>query len=308
MNNYIYIFRDIVNEPIFQNEKLLQTLLFCKLVATVTDGRISSTGDYLNTGELQSNLKLHFDYKPYLQTLIDNKQIEPRGENLFVVDFYKEQRTTRGNKVKFPKSILRSEAWNKPELFRLYLYCYLMASYKDEPKNIPIGKTYTIKTQQAGTFFSGRNSIAEKLHEPPTTIRYRLKTLQRYGLIRLTPIFRNFTIITIVHYISAKPTQKNSTEPAKKNWPTVGLPLAHRSSTNGLPLAITNKNKEVLNKYKKNKTYVDFDFLKIIDFKKLEDYTGLTRNKIEDEARTFTSKNPKPTISDFNNHMMTKFT
>ncbi len=324
---FIYFYRDRLKDPIFQNDELLQTWVCCNILATYNDSRLACD-EVLTNGELLPKLPLPFPYKEHIKTLIKLKELEIRGNNLFVTKYKEEQRSDEGNKVKFPKSIKDNPIWCKPELFKLYFYCYLVSTYKDEFKKVQIGSSSTIKEQKTGTFISGRNSIAEKLCTPPSTIRSRLKILEKYGLIILKPVFKNFTYLSIVNYLTTvnkkiipvtntySSVSKYTIDKKKRSYdqhmkPQIkGQPEDNRynqqRTTESQPEDTINKDKEIKEnqKNKENKPIEDFDFFKNLDFKTIEEITKLPRTEIENYFRKYKSLNNGCNVSGFNNYLM----
>lgn len=196
-----------------------------------------------------------------------------------------------------------------------------MTTYQNSFINVQIGNNHTTIEQKTGTFISGRHSISKKLCVPPSTIRGRLKVLERHGLIILKPIHKNFTFISIVDYLTThnkktKPIthiykSANKDKPEKNNIKK-GQPEDNRRlnqrTTNELPMDIINKNKEdkEIQKNKENKHIEKFDFLKDEDFKRIQLLTGLSKTEIESECQNYFKSNKSISESGFYNYLMQK--
>ena len=87
-------------------------------------------------------------------------------------------------------------------LFRVFIWCILRANYKTKWVPIKVGKTgQKMIHVQRGTFLYGRDSAAEKLKLPPSTVRNRINRLEELGMIRVdSDKDRRYSVLTVVNY------------------------------------------------------------------------------------------------------------
>jgi biotin operon repressor len=96
-----------------------------------------------------------------------------------------------------PRIILDDPIFKEPFLFQLYYYCVLKANHED--KKIIFNERHILIKK--GSFISGRKVIANDLGINETTVRARLKSLQKCGYILLKPT-NKFTIVSVYNYES----------------------------------------------------------------------------------------------------------
>ena len=87
-------------------------------------------------------------------------------------------------------------------LFRVFIWCILRANYKTKWVPIKVGKTgQKMIHVQRGTFLYGRDSAADKLRLPPSTVRNRINRLEELGMIRVdSDKDRRYSVLTVINY------------------------------------------------------------------------------------------------------------
>ena len=146
--------------------------------------------------------------------------------------------------LKLHRKSLDSVVFANAELWKIWSWCLMRASYKTNHVPIQTGRGETVVTLEPGQFICGRNEAARALKMKPTTFRNRLAKLKKLGNIdtQTTP---HFSIITVRHW---ETYQNNTPEPQGKN----GQPMANQRPTNGQPMA-TNKKVKKVKKVEKKK-------------------------------------------------------
>jgi DNA-binding Lrp family transcriptional regulator len=93
--------------------------------------------------------------------------------------------------IKIHRKILDNGVFENGELLKVFVWCILRAN--TEPATV-----YGINLK-IGQFVTGRNSAAQELKIPPTTVYDRIKKLEQLKYIKLESNTKN-TIITVVNY------------------------------------------------------------------------------------------------------------
>ena len=83
------------------------------------------------------------------------------------------------------RKIMQSPVFKNPELYQLWSWCLLSASYKKRTVMVDIGGKKHGVTLKPGQLIYGRRSTAEALGANPSTTRHRLKKLEAMGLIKI---------------------------------------------------------------------------------------------------------------------------
>lgn len=91
---------------------------------------------------------------------------------------------------------VESMAFQNDGLWKVWTWCLMKASYKERWVPIKTGKGTTQVNIKSGQFIFGRKSASKVLNMKPTTIRSRIKILEKYGNID-TQNMTHYTIITI---------------------------------------------------------------------------------------------------------------
>jgi uncharacterized phage protein (TIGR02220 family) len=104
-----------------------------------------------------------------------------------------------GGYVKLFRKTLRSQVFANEGLFHLWVWCLLKASHKEEWVTMQTGSGQTEVKIGPGQFVYGRKAAAKELRAKPSTIRDRLKKLERIGNITTQPA-THFTIVSIVNW------------------------------------------------------------------------------------------------------------
>lgn len=114
-----------------------------------------------------------------------------------------------GGYVKLFRKTLRSQVFANEGLFHLWAWCLLKASHKEEWLMIQTGSGQTEVKIGPGQFVYGRKAAAKELRAKPSTIRDRMKKLERIGNITTQPA-THFTIVTIANWDSYQVLENES--------------------------------------------------------------------------------------------------
>jgi 5S rRNA maturation endonuclease (ribonuclease M5) len=109
---------------------------------------------------------------------------------------YQDNRITGEGKIWLYRKIIDSVVFKDPELFQLWIYCLTEANYKRTTANIKIGAEYRQITLDRGQFLFSLDRASKKTGQPPSSIRERLKKLEKMRNIRLEKV-EGRTLVTI---------------------------------------------------------------------------------------------------------------
>ncbi len=108
--------------------------------------------------------------------------------------------------VKLPREMMSSSIFEDADLWRLYTWCMMKASYKE--RDIVVNKQ--VVHIQPGQFIYGRKKAATLLDIAESTLYDWMKILEKLNLIRIEPK-NKFSIITVVGDVFAKDTDNRPT-------------------------------------------------------------------------------------------------
>ena len=98
-----------------------------------------------------------------------------------------------GNWIKLHRKIIDSRVFADADLLKIWLWCLCRASYRE--------RQFLGGTLQPGQFITGRHSASTELGIPPSTFLRRLKRLEQWDMIAITPS-NQYSIITILNWSS----------------------------------------------------------------------------------------------------------
>jgi len=89
--------------------------------------------------------------------------------------------------IKLHRKTLDSKIFADPYLFKIFSWCLLKASKKRETKTFSCGLGKITVEVKPGQFIYGRLAAAEELQMKPSSIRNRLKKIEKFGCINIYP-------------------------------------------------------------------------------------------------------------------------
>jgi len=101
--------------------------------------------------------------------------------------------------VKIWRKSFDSVVFANKDLWYLWSWCLLKATYKTRYISVTTGKGEKVVKLCPGQFIFGRNSAASELKEKPTTIRRRIKKLEELGNISLKSD-THYTVISVCNW------------------------------------------------------------------------------------------------------------
>lgn len=116
------------------------------------------------------------------------------------------------------RSIRSGKVWRKPELLRLLMELYYRGRNTPTSVEYKTGRGTGVQQLNPGQCLIGVPSLADALGEPTATVRKRLKRLETWGYIVLSPQ-KHFTICTLADWIPSKSEQAKR---KKRNRPKCG--------------------------------------------------------------------------------------
>lgn len=130
-----------------------------------------------------------------------------------------------GGYVKLFRKTLNSQVFANEGLLKLWVWCLLKASHKEEWLPIRTGKGTTEVRVGPGQFIFGRKTAAKELRAKPSTIQDRVKKLEKAGNI-VTQSVTHYTIITIVNWDIYQSYESQTRQPTRQ--PPVNQPTTNR--------------------------------------------------------------------------------
>jgi hypothetical protein len=101
--------------------------------------------------------------------------------------------------VKLWRKIEDSAVFADAHLLQLFLWCLMRATHKTYTVPARTGRGQTVVTLQPGQFIFGRNAAAKALRCPPSSIRNRIDSLRRRGMVDIQPD-THFSVVTIIKW------------------------------------------------------------------------------------------------------------
>lgn len=170
-----------------------------------------------------------------------------------------------GGYIKLYRKSLDSAVFQDANLWKVWCWCLLRANHKPASVAVKTGRGSTIVQLARGQFLFGRNTAAKALKMKPTTIEYRMKTLQKCQNLVIHP-GRHYSIVTICKWDAYQDRDEN-----------VGSNVDNQLATNWQPTS-TDKNEKNVKKEKKVKKPPIVPLEKsLLDL--LKDYPALASNK-----------------------------
>lgn len=103
--------------------------------------------------------------------------------------------------LKLWRKSLESVVFNNPEVWKLWCWCLVKASYKKRWKSVVTGRGETEVEILPGQFIYGRKTAAKALRMNESTIRNRMEKLKKMGKIDIKPD-THYSIVTICNWES----------------------------------------------------------------------------------------------------------
>lgn len=101
--------------------------------------------------------------------------------------------------IKLWRKSLDSDVFADPHLWRLWSWCLMKASYKQRTFPLKTGKGRVLVKLTPGQFVFGRDSAADDLGDPPSSVWKRMKRLENLGNITIRSNSQ-YSIISICNY------------------------------------------------------------------------------------------------------------
>lgn len=101
--------------------------------------------------------------------------------------------------VKLWRKSLDSAVFSDSDLWRLWSWCLMRANHKVRTVSVKTGKGNTLVTLQPGEFIFGRKAAGKALGWAATTVRDRMRVLQKMRIIAARPA-THFSVISIVNW------------------------------------------------------------------------------------------------------------
>jgi hypothetical protein len=164
--------------------------------------------------------------------------------------------------IKLHRKVIDNPIFDKPELFKLFVYCLLAAGH-EEKKIIWNGKEEILPK---GSFITGREKLSKELKQSESMVRRNLKILENISVITRKST-NKYTVINVVNYGIYQGSDLEIDQPATNQRPTSDQP------------ATTNKNYKNY-KNKELKHISDSPPLFSPDFERFwQSYPNFNRNK-----------------------------
>jgi hypothetical protein len=164
--------------------------------------------------------------------------------------------------IKLHRKVIDNPIFDKPELFKLFVYCLLAAGH-EEKKIIWNGKDEILPK---GSFITGREKLSKELKQSESMVRRNLKILENISVITRKST-NKYTVINVVNYGIYQGSDLEIDQPATNQRPTSDQP------------ATTNKNYKNY-KNKELKHISDSPPLFSPDFERFwQSYPNFNRNK-----------------------------
>lgn len=101
--------------------------------------------------------------------------------------------------IKLHRKLLNSRVFQNKDLLRVFLWCLLKASHREEWVPVKTGRGETEVHLKPGQFIYGRKKAAKKLKMPQSSVRNRIEKLKNIGNLDIQPD-THYTIITIINW------------------------------------------------------------------------------------------------------------
>lgn len=101
--------------------------------------------------------------------------------------------------VKLWRRSLDSEVFQNDGLWKVWTWCLMRASHKEQHLPVKTGRGTTTVTLKPGQFLYGRNSAARELGMAPSTLRNRIARLKKLGNLDIKED-KHFSVISIVNW------------------------------------------------------------------------------------------------------------
>lgn len=150
------------------------------------------------------------------------------GEQLPLIDDANDENASDGTDpgwVRLYRRMMGGPAWASPDLWKVYSWCLMRASYSNRWVTLSTGRGSTVIELQPGQFIFGRNAAAGELQMPAETARTRIEKLAKLELISIAST-RHCTIVTVSNY-STSDNGRIDLHRASTNQP----PTNHQAST-----------------------------------------------------------------------------
>jgi len=105
---------------------------------------------------------------------------------------------TRGY-VRLWRKIVDDPVFQDANLFKVFAWCLLRATYKPAAVPVKTGRGRTVVSLQPGQFIFGRHSASKDLGMPPSSIRNRLEVMKNLQILDIKP-GTHFSIISVINW------------------------------------------------------------------------------------------------------------
>jgi hypothetical protein len=105
----------------------------------------------------------------------------------------------RSGYVALYRKLIGSRVFQNSDLLKVFIWCLLKANHEERWVPITTGTGKTEVFVKRGQFIFGRNTAAEELMMPASSIRNRIGALQKMEIISVKPD-SHYSIITIINW------------------------------------------------------------------------------------------------------------
>jgi hypothetical protein len=132
--------------------------------------------------------------------------------------------------IKLHRKILQSRVFNDPSVLKIWLWCLACASHTKHYFPVNTGRGQTDVLLNPGQFIFGRNAAAAKLNMKPTSVRYRMQKLKRWGNLDIQA-GTHFSIVTVMNWDKYQFIAEESRQPIEQATDTQLTPNEQATDT-----------------------------------------------------------------------------
>jgi len=158
-----------------------------------------------------------------------------------------DQVKTKSGAILLSRSLMESCVFQDENLLKVWIWCLLKASHKDNFFPMRTGRGSTIVNVKRGQFVFGRKQAAKELRMKPSSVQDRMKKLQNLQNLDIQSN-THYSIVTICNYDYYQNLENYKGQATRQ--PTVNQP-----STNRQPTVTYNNVNNVKNEENKEKTF-----------------------------------------------------
>ena len=92
-----------------------------------------------------------------------------------------------------------SAVFADPHLWQLWCWILTRANWTRNTVSVKTGRGNTLVDLSPGQFLFGRDTAAERLNCPPSSIRNRMQTLKKHKMVDINP-YRHYSVVTVINW------------------------------------------------------------------------------------------------------------